>query len=87
MKKILFTGGGSAGHVVPNLALMNEIRYSHWVSYMGTSGIESKLVSEAGYPFFCVECPKLVRSLTPKNLTIPFRLHRAKKGASWAFPC
>lgn len=81
MKKILFTGGGSAGHVVPNLALMNEIRYSHRVSYMGTSGIESKLVSEAGYPFFCVECPKLVRSLTPKNLTIPFRLHRAKKEA------
>lgn len=81
MKKILFTGGGSAGHVVPNLALMNEIRYSHRVSYMGTGGIESRLVAAAGYPFFCVECPKLVRSLTPKNLTIPFRLHKAKQEA------
>ncbi len=81
MKHILFCGGGSAGHVVPNLALMNEIRYSHTLSYMGTGGIEQGLVTAAGYPFFRVDCPKLVRSLTPENLKIPFRLAAAKKKA------
>ena len=82
MKTILFTGGGSAGHVVPNLAIMNEIRYSHRVLYMGTSGIERGLVQKAGFPFFEVECPKLIRSLTLKNLTIPSRLRKAKKAAT-----
>jgi len=81
MKKILFTGGGSAGHVIPNLALMNEIRYSHQVMYMGTGGIENGLIKNAGYPFFRVDCPKLIRSLTLKNFTIPYRLHRAKREA------
>ena len=81
MKTILFTGGGSAGHVVPNLAIMNEIRYSHRVIYMGTSGIERSLVEKAGYTFFEVECPKLIRSLTLKNLSIPSRLRKAKKAA------
>lgn len=77
MKTILFTGGGSAGHVVPNLAIMNELRYSHRVIYMGTNGIERGLVEKAGYTFFEIECPKLVRSLNLKNLTIPFRLKKA----------
>lgn len=81
MKHILFTGGGSAGHVVPNLALMNEIKYSHRVTYMGTGGIERELVEKAGYPFFVVDCPKLVRSFTLKNLKIPFQLRAAKKNA------
>lgn len=81
MKHILFTGGGSAGHVVPNLALMNEIKYSHRVTYMGTDGIEKGLVEKAGYPFFTVDCPKLVRSFTLKNLKIPFELRAAKRKA------
>lgn len=81
MKRILFTGGGSAGHVVPNLALMNEMKYSASLAYMGTGGIEKGLVTNAGYRFFEVDCPKLVRSLTPKNLLIPFSLHRAVKRA------
>ena len=81
MKTILFTGGGSAGHVVPNLAIMNEIRYSHRVIYMGTGGIERGLVEKAGYTFFEVECPKLIRSFTLKNLSIPSRLKKAKRAA------
>ena len=81
MKTILFTGGGSAGHVVPNLAIMNELRYSHRVVYMGTDGIERGLVQRAGFEFFEVNCPKLVRSLTLKNLTIPFRLKKAIREA------
>ena len=81
MKRILFCGGGSAGHVVPNLALMNELRYTHRISYMGTGGIEHTLVGKAGFPFFLVECPKLRRAFTPENLKIPFKLKRAEKEA------
>lgn len=81
MKRILFTGGGSAGHVVPNLAIMNELRYGYRVAYMGTGGIERELVGKAGYPFFRVDCPKLVRSFTLENLKIPHRLKRAKREA------
>ncbi len=78
MKRILFTGGGSAGHVIPNLALMRELQYSRELCYMGTGGIEKSLV---GVPFFEVDCPKLIRSFTPKNLSIPRRLHAAKRRA------
>ncbi len=81
VKYILFTGGGSAGHVVPNLALMNELRYVAKLGYMGTGGVEKRLVTEAGYPFFEVETPKLVRGFDLSNLSIPFRLHTAKRRA------
>lgn len=81
MKSILFTGGGSAGHVIPNLAIMNELRYSHRILYMGTGGIEKDIIGKAGYPFFQVDCPKLVRSFTFDNLKIPHRLNLAKRKA------
>ena len=81
MKYILFTGGGSAGHVVPNLALMNELRYIRKLAYMGTGGIEERLVREAGFPFFRVDTPKLKRSFTLENLKIPFRLRAAERAA------
>lgn len=81
MKRILFTGGGSAGHVVPNLAVMQRLRYACDLLYMGGGGIEKKLVTEAGYPFFRVDCPKLVRAFTAENLGIPVRLHAAKRKA------
>ncbi len=81
MKKILFTGGGSAGHVVPNLAVMRELRYAYDLCYVGTGGIEERLVSDAGYSFFRVDTPKLRRSLSLKNLTIPLDLQRARKAA------
>ena len=81
MKYILFTGGGSAGHVVPNLALMNELRYVRKLAYMGTGGIEERLVRDAGFPFFRVDTPKLKRAFTLENLKIPFRLRRAERAA------
>ena len=81
MKRILFTGGGSAGHVVPNLAIMRELHYAYSLFYMGTGGIEQRLIANAGYPFFRVDCPKLVRAFTVQNLKIPFLLQRAKREA------
>lgn len=87
MKKVLFTGGGSAGHVVPNIALIEELLSDGDIDvcYMGTNGIEKRLISEWKIPYFEIVCPKLVRgtSLTnlKRNLRIPFEFHRAKKQA------
>lgn len=87
MQKILFTGGGSAGHVIPNIALMEELlsEGNTDVCYIGTGGIEKRLVSEWKIPFFEIECPKLVRgggwSGVKRNLKIPLEFHRAVKKA------
>ena len=47
MKKILFTGGGSAGHAIPNLALIEELlsKGKTDVCYMGTDGIEKSIIA------------------------------------------
>lgn len=87
MKKILFTGGGSAGHVIPNLALIEELlsEGNIEVCYMGTNGIEKRLVSEWNIPFYEIDCPKLIRgkswAVWKRNLHIPAEFHRAKKQA------
>lgn len=87
MKKILFTGGGSAGHVIPNLALIEELLSEGdiEVCYMGTNGIEKRLVTEWNIPFYEIECPKLIRgkswSALKRNLRIPTEFHHAKKQA------
>ena len=53
LKKLVFTGGGTAGHVTPNLALMDAVRERGWeVCYLGsTTGIEREMVVKAGVPF------------------------------------
>ena len=87
MKKILFTGGGSAGHVIPNVALMEDILKDGFadVCYMGTDGIEKRLIQERKLPFYEIQCPKLIRSFSlsaiKRNLKIPFELCKAKKQA------
>jgi UDP-N-acetylglucosamine--N-acetylmuramyl-(pentapeptide) pyrophosphoryl-undecaprenol N-acetylglucosamine transferase len=87
MKKILFTGGGSAGHVVPNVALIEELLSEGKtdVCYMGTDGIEKAIVAEWKIPYYTISCPKLIRgggfSAFKKNLRIPIELHRAVKEA------
>ena len=87
MKKILFTGGGSAGHVIPNIALIEELLSSGEaaVCYMGTDGIEKGLIAEWNIPYFTIDCPKLIRGKSwnaiKRNLHIPAEFHRAKKQA------
>ncbi|MBQ8658988.1 MAG: UDP-N-acetylglucosamine--N-acetylmuramyl-(pentapeptide) pyrophosphoryl-undecaprenol N-acetylglucosamine transferase [Clostridia bacterium] len=87
MKKIAFTGGGSAGHVVPNLSLISEILASGEadVCYFGSNGIEKSLVERLRIPYYQTECPKLVRgksfSALRKNLKIPCLLKKAVKHA------
>ena len=87
MRKILFTGGGSAGHVMPNIALIEEILSlgKADVCYIGSSGIEKSIVSEWKIPFYEIACPKLVRgggfAGLKKNLRIPAAFFRAVKQA------
>ena len=90
MKKILFTGGGSAGHVVPNIALMEQLlsEGDTEIFYMGTNGIEKEIVAPWKIPYHTIDCPKLVRgggfSAFKRNIKIPLRflksVRQAKKG-------
>ena len=87
MKKILFTGGGSAGHVIPNIALMEELLAEGKIDvcYMGTEGIEKELVTAQNIPYHTISCPKLVReknfSALKNNIRIPLAFQKAVKEA------
>ena len=73
---IVLTGGGSAGHIIPNLALVKELK-KHFdnIYYIGSNKEnEKKLVEQYGIEYFAITPPKLIRKFTLKNLTIPFKL-------------
>ena len=76
MKKILLTGGGTAGHVTPNIALMSLLKERGFtISYVGSyDGIEKKLIEETGTKYFGISSGKLRRYFDLKNLTDPFRV-------------
>lgn len=84
MKKILLTGGGSAGHVIPNIALIPDLEQDYELAYIGTNGIEKEIVKRAKLPFYTIEASKFVRGSILKNLTLPFKViksvRQAKKG-------
>ena len=82
MKRIVLTGGGSAGHVTPNLALVPELKKHFKIYYIGTNGIEKTMLES--YPditFKEISAVKLIRSLTLKNFKIPFKLLKSIKEA------
>ena len=76
MKKIILTGGGTAGHVTPNIAMLPLLREEGYdISYIGSyNGIEKKLMTEQGIPYSGIASGKLRRYLDLKNLTDPFRV-------------
>lgn len=69
--KIVLTGGGTAGHVVPNLALIPELKQAGFdVDYIGSKdGIERELAERAGLPFYGISSGKLRRYLSLKNFS------------------
>lgn len=76
MKKIVLTGGGTAGHVTPNIALLPALKEAGYeVSYMGSyEGIEKKLIQDFDIPYYGIATGKFRRYLDVKNLTDPFRV-------------
>jgi len=76
MKKIVLTGGGTAGHVTPNIALLPSLRQAGYeIAYMGSyDGIEKKLISDFDIPYTGISTGKLRRYLDIRNLTDPFRV-------------
>lgn len=80
MKKILFCGGGSAGHVIPNIALIEQLdEFDN--CYVGTGGIEENICKSNGIRFYKLEAVKLVRGKLFCNLAIPFKLIKSIKQA------
>ncbi len=81
MKKIVLTGGGTAGHIYPALAVAERLS-GHEIHFIGSSGMEKDIISkEKNITFHQIRSTKLARSLTPKNLLIPFKLYGAIKDA------
>ena len=76
MKKIVLTGGGTAGHVTPNLALLPRLfELGYEVSYIGSyDGIEKKLVADFGIPYYGISSGKLRRYFSLQNVSDPFRV-------------
>lgn len=76
MKKIILTGGGTAGHVTPNIALIPELqKRGYEIYYIGSKdGIETKLMEEFDIPYYGISCGKLRRYFDIKNFTDPARI-------------
>lgn len=76
MKKILLTGGGTAGHVTPNIALIPHLRQAGYdIHYIGTAkGIEYELIKRESVPFHSISAGKLRRYFDFKNITDVFRI-------------
>ena len=76
MKKIVMTGGGTAGHVTPNIALIPSLREAGYeISYIGSyEGIEKRLIEEQNIPYYGISSGKLRRYFDPKNFTDPFKV-------------
>ncbi len=75
-KKIVLTGGGTAGHVTPNIALIPRLReLGYEIYYMGSyEGIEKKLIADFDIPYYGIATGKFRRYLDPKNFSDPFRV-------------
>ncbi|MBR6019646.1 MAG: undecaprenyldiphospho-muramoylpentapeptide beta-N-acetylglucosaminyltransferase [Lachnospiraceae bacterium] len=85
MKKIVLTGGGTAGHVTPNIALIDRLKEEGFeIAYIGSkTGIEKELIEKLGITYYGISSGKLRRYFSMKNFTDPFRVqhgyHEAKK--------
>lgn len=76
MKRIILTGGGTAGHVTPNIALIPRLReLGYDIQYIGSyNGIEKELIEPFGIPYHGISSGKLRRYFSLQNFTDPFRV-------------
>lgn len=89
--RIIFTGGGTAGHINPAISVADALcrvckkrgEESAEVLFVGTErGMENKLVPEAGYPLWHIDVSGLERSLSLKNIGVAFKTIGALRDAS-----
>lgn len=76
MKKIILTGGGSAGHVTPNIALFPKLKSLGFeIQYIGTKdGIERNIIGKEDIKYHCISSGKLRRYFDVKNFSDPFKV-------------
>ena len=76
MKRIILTGGGTAGHVTPNIALLDGLEENDYeIRYIGSyDGIEKTLIEKEGIPYTGISSGKLRRYFNLKNFSDPFRV-------------
>jgi len=76
MKTIVLTGGGTAGHVTPNIALLPQLKKEGYkIIYIGTkNGIERSLIEKEGIEYRYVSTGKLRRYMSKENFTDMFRV-------------
>lgn len=76
MKKIVMTGGGTAGHVTPNIALLPALKEAGYdIEYIGSvNGIEKELIESQKIPYHGISSGKLRRYFDIKNFSDPFRV-------------
>lgn len=74
--KIIMTGGGTAGHVTPNLALIPKLKQKGFeIKYIGSfDGIEKEIITQNNIQFFGISCGKLRRYFDVKNFIDPFKI-------------
>ena len=84
MKRIVLTGGGTAGHVTPNIALLPRLRDADYeIFYIGSvDGIEKKLIQSQDIPYYGISSGKLRRYFDLKNFTDPFRVLKGFRQAT-----
>lgn len=84
MKRIILTGGGTAGHVTPNMALIPELTKEGFdIQYIGSyEGIEKDLITGIQIPYHGISSGKLRRYFDPKNFTDPFKVLKGYAQAS-----
>lgn len=84
MKKIVLTGGGTAGHVTPNLAMVESLKAAGYeIEYIGSyEGIEKSLAADYGLKYHGIATGKLRRYFDLKNFTDPFRVIKGFSQAS-----
>lgn len=84
MKKILLTGGGTAGHVTPNIALIPYLREAGFeIEYMGSyDGIEKRLIEDIKIPYYGIDSGKLRRYMSVKNFTDPAHILKGRHEAA-----
>ena len=75
-KKIVLTGGGTAGHITPNIALLPRLAQKGYdVFYIGSyDGMEKRLMADFQIPYYGISTGKFRRYFDLKNFTDPFRV-------------